>query len=256
MIGPINSYLPFIHNFSLPFSVFLCWLRSPWTYQTRSDACSCAACCPPTSFRAKTKHSISRSQSSRSRSTNKSSSQSQSSQSHQYDFPSNLPFDNNITSRWCWGVHHTFDELASFNALQERRCLQASLRATQSQAILPSQTCQRFKRLGQLRTASISGTEILSLAGRMSPQVFPIKPSLVSSEAIPAIHPLRGKEKFTPAPDTLRHRPQQGLNCPGIGTRDSLRKCGLHFIVDKKCPFPTNGHRRVSIKLPSKSSEW
>lgn len=129
--------------------------------------------------------------------------------SEPYDFPSNMPFDSDKT----WIRSHVSDDalakVGSLNSLRDRRFPLASLRCTQSQEILPSQTCQKVG-TENLRACTISSAKFPNLEGRVSSQITP-------PLGIPSGTPLlKRKAKFTSSlPGTLRLRNQQGPDCPG-----------------------------------------
>lgn len=126
-----------------------------------------------------------------------------------YDFPSNLPFDDEKTSTRGHVTDDALAKVASLNSLRDHRFPLASLRCTQSQEILPSQTCQRIAESEDLRTCNLSSAKFPNLEGRASSQ---ISPTLRSPSGFPL---LKRKAKFTSSPGTLRLRNQQGPACPG-----------------------------------------
>lgn len=126
-----------------------------------------------------------------------------------YDFPSNLPFDSNKTRLRGHLSDDALAKVASLNSSQDRRFPLTSLRCTQPQEILPSQTCQKVG-TENLRVCAISSAKFPNLEGRLSSQ---ITPPLGNTSGIPQ---LKRKAKFTSSfPGTLRFRNEQVLDCPG-----------------------------------------
>lgn len=129
--------------------------------------------------------------------------------SESYNFPSNLPFDSNKTRIRGHLSDDALAKVASLNSSRDRRFQLASLRYTQYQEILPSQTCQKVG-TENLRACTISSAKFPNLEGRLTSQ---ITPPLGTTSGIPL---LKRKAKFTSSlPGTLRFRNQQGPDCPG-----------------------------------------
>lgn len=126
-----------------------------------------------------------------------------------YDFPSNLPFDYEKTSTRGHLTDDALAKVASLDSLRDHRFPLASLRCTQSQEILPSQTCQRLAEAEDLRGCTLSRAKFPNLEGRASSQISP-------TPGTPSGFPLlKRKAKFTSSPGTLRLRNQQGPACHG-----------------------------------------
>lgn len=176
--------------------------------------------------------------------------------SERYDFPSNAPFASDKT----WIRGHVSDDaltkVASLNSLRDRRFPLASLRYTQSQELLPSQTCQTVG-IENLKASTISSVKFPNLEGRVSSQ---IAPPLETPSRVPL---LKSKAKFTsPLPGTLRLRNQQRLDCPGdacshcSSTAQSLCYSWQGFTPSRDStaehvPPPTlQVHDNVSFELP------
>lgn len=129
--------------------------------------------------------------------------------SESYDFPSNLPFDSNKTRIRGHLSDDALAKVASLNSSRDCRFPLASLRYTQSQEILPSQTGQKVG-TENLRACTISSAKFPNLEGRVSSQ---ITSPLGTNSGIPL---LKRKAKFTSSlPGTSRLRNQQGPDCPG-----------------------------------------
>lgn len=126
-----------------------------------------------------------------------------------YDFRSNLPFDDDKTSTRGHVSDDALAKVASLNSLRDHKFPLGSLRCTQSQEILPSQTCQRIAESEDLRACTLSSAKFPNLEGRASSQ---IPPTLGTPSGFPL---LKRKAKFTSSPGTLRLRNQQGPACPG-----------------------------------------
>lgn len=129
-------------------------------------------------------------------------------------FPSNLPFDADKTSIRGHVSDDALAKVASLNSLRDHKFPLASLRCTQSQEILPSQTCQRIVESEDLRACTISSAKFPNLERRVSSQ---IPPPLGTPSGTPSgTRLLKRKAKFTSSlPGTLRLRNQQGPDCPG-----------------------------------------
>lgn len=132
--------------------------------------------------------------------------------SESYDFPKNLPFDDDKTSIRGHVSDDALAKVASLNALGDCRFSLASLCCTQSHEIIPAQTCQRIVGSEDLGACTISSAKFPNLERRVSSQ---ISPSLGNSSEISV---LKRKAKFTSSlPGKLRLRNQQGPDCPGGG---------------------------------------
>lgn len=128
--------------------------------------------------------------------------------SESYD-PSNLPFDSNKTRTQGHLSDDALAKVARLNSLRNRRFPLASLRSTQSQELLPSNTCQKLATENQ-RACTISSARLSNLEERLSSQITP------SLESLSGVPQLERKAKFTSSlPGTLRFRDQQGPDCLG-----------------------------------------
>lgn len=149
--------------------------------------------------------------------------------SESYDFPSNLPFDSNKPPIRGHLSDDALAKVASLNSSQDRRFPLASLRCTQSQEILPSQTCQKVETENS-RVCAISSAKFPNLEGRLSSQ---ITPPLGTPSGIPQ---LKRKAKFTSSfPGTLRFRNEQGPDYPGVAC--SHCSSTAQFLCDSRQGF-------------------